>query len=58
MANDKCSQYTFRVSEELKKRLLGLPVQIHRSLADPMRARLEQLVMQAERKAAGKNGKV
>lgn len=56
MATEKRPQYTFTIDESMKKRMLNLPVEIHRSFADPMRAHLEKLVSKAERKA-DKNGK-
>ena len=52
----KRPQYTFTLEEALKQRLMRLPVEEHRKLADPMRAELEKLVCKAERRLA-KNGK-
>lgn len=56
MATDKRPQYAVTIEKDLKDRLVRLPVNEHRALADPMRKHLEALVSKAESRTK-KNGK-
>lgn len=51
--SDNRAQYSIWIDKEFKTRLDRLPFKRRRSLAEPMRAALEKLVAQAEKK----NGK-
>jgi hypothetical protein len=57
MASTKRHQYAITLPQEMKERMNRLPVTVHRSFTEPMRAHLDKLLSAAEKKQSSNEGK-